>query len=189
MGRACAGEEVRMLRARLGEGFHVAGARQGLCARLRNQQGLQPHALLDLEGEEFVGRLLGGECAGRAGAGAGQGFKDAPIIAELLGDARLHQERGLERRAGIVELQGGDLRPQRRTGLDFLPVAQTVGKWVPVVDTPEHGQAVYWPMADGAIYRVNITAQGQLLPDEVNEAAAEAVATWGTSRNPEGAPQ
>ncbi len=82
-----------------------------------------------------------------------------------------------------------DLRPQRRTGLDFLPVAQTVGKWVPVVDTPEHGQAVYWPMADGAIYRVNITAQGQLLPDEVNEAAAEAVATWGTSRNPEGAPQ
>ncbi|HRK64458.1 MAG TPA: hypothetical protein PLN53_08685 [Terricaulis sp.] len=82
-----------------------------------------------------------------------------------------------------------DLRPQRRTGLDFLPVAQTVGKWVPVVDTPEHGQAVYWPMADGAIYRVNITSQGQLLPDEVNEAAAEAVATWGTTRNPEGAPQ
>lgn len=82
-----------------------------------------------------------------------------------------------------------DLRPQRRTGLDFLPVAQAVGKWVPVVDTPEHGQAVYWPMADGAIYRVNITSQGQLLPDEVNEAAAEAVATWGTTRNPEGAPQ
>jgi hypothetical protein len=82
-----------------------------------------------------------------------------------------------------------DLRPQRRTGLDFLPVAQTVGKWVPLVDTPEHGQAVYWPMADGAIYRVNITAQGQLLPDEVNEAAAEAVAQWGTTRRPEGAPQ
>jgi len=77
-----------------------------------------------------------------------------------------------------------DLRPVRRTGLDFLPVVETVGKWVPLVDTPEHGQAVYWPMADGAIYRVNITAQGQLLPDEVNEAAAEAVATWGATRRP-----
>jgi len=77
-----------------------------------------------------------------------------------------------------------DLRAERRTGLDFLPVAQTVGKWVPLIDTPEHGQAVYWPMADGAIYRVSITAQGQLLPDEANEAANEAVATWGTSRQP-----
>jgi hypothetical protein len=77
-----------------------------------------------------------------------------------------------------------DLRPQRRTGIDFLPVVKTVGQWVPLVDTPEHGQAVYWPMADDAIYRVNITAQGQLLPDEVNEAAAEAVAEWGTTRRP-----
>lgn len=78
-----------------------------------------------------------------------------------------------------------DLQPERRTGLDFLPIAQVVGKVVPLVDTPEHGQAVYWPMADGAIYRVNITAQGQLLPDEVNEAAAEAVATWGATRRPD----
>ncbi|MCR6643398.1 MAG: hypothetical protein NVV62_02090 [Terricaulis sp.] len=78
-----------------------------------------------------------------------------------------------------------DLQPERRTGLDFLPIAQAVGKVVPLVDTPEHGQAVYWPMADGAIYRVNITAQGQLLPDEVNEAAAEAVATWGATRRPD----
>ena len=80
-----------------------------------------------------------------------------------------------------------DLRPERRTGLDFLPIVKAVGDTVPLVDTPEHGQAVYWPMADGAIYRVNITAQGQLLPDEVNEAAAEAVAQWGTTRRP--APQ
>ncbi|MBL8543991.1 MAG: hypothetical protein JNJ63_09280 [Hyphomonadaceae bacterium] len=75
-----------------------------------------------------------------------------------------------------------DLRPARRTGLDFLPAAQAVGQYVPLVDTPEHGQAVYWPMADGAEYRIDITAQGQLLPDEVNEAAAEAVARWGTTR-------
>jgi hypothetical protein len=74
------------------------------------------------------------------------------------------------------------LLPERRTGIDFLPVVRTVSEYVPVVDVPEHGQAVYWPMADRAIYRVDITAQGQLLPDEANEAAAEAVATWGTNR-------
>lgn len=81
------------------------------------------------------------------------------------------------------------LLPERSTGLDFMPIADTVGKFAPLVDTPEHGQAVYWPMADGAIYRVDITAQGQLLPDEVNEAAAEAVAQWGASRQPEAASQ
>lgn len=81
-----------------------------------------------------------------------------------------------------------DLRPQRRTGVDFLPIVRSVGDRVPIVDTPEHGQAVYWPMADGAAYRIDITAQGQLLPDEVNEAAAEAVARWGTSNAPSPAP-
>lgn len=75
-----------------------------------------------------------------------------------------------------------DLRPARRTGIDFLPVVRGVAQYVPVVDTPEHGQAIYWPMADGARYRIDITAQGQLLPDEINEAAAEAVAEWGTTR-------
>ena len=58
-----------------------------------------------------------------------------------------------------------------------------MGKYAPLVDTPEHGQAIYWPMADDAQYRIDITAQGQLLPDEINEAAAEAVAQWGTSRD------
>lgn len=75
-----------------------------------------------------------------------------------------------------------DLRPVRRTGVDFLPVVREVSKYTPIVDTPEHGQAVYWPMADGAQYRIDITAQGQLLPDEINEQAAEAVAQWGTTR-------
>lgn len=81
-----------------------------------------------------------------------------------------------------------DLRPVRRTGVDFLPIVQATGDNLPLVDTPEHGQAVYWPMADGAAYRIDITAQGQLLPDEVNEAAAEAVATWGTTRVERSAP-
>lgn len=81
-----------------------------------------------------------------------------------------------------------DLRPTRRTGVDFLPIVRTVGDKVPLVDVPEHGQAVYWPMADGAAYRIDITAQGQLLPDETNEAAAEAVAAWGTTRVEQRAP-
>jgi hypothetical protein len=73
-------------------------------------------------------------------------------------------------------------REDRSTGIDFLPIVTAVQDKIPLVDVPEHGQAVYWPMADGAAYRIDITAQGQLLPDEVNEAAAEAVAAWGTTR-------
>lgn len=76
-----------------------------------------------------------------------------------------------------------DLRPaNRQTGVDFLPIVSALQDKIPIVDVPEHGQAVYWPMADGAAYRIDITAQGQLLPDETNEAAAEAVARWGATR-------
>ncbi len=78
-------------------------------------------------------------------------------------------------------------REDRSTGIDFLPIVSAVQDKLPLVDVPEHGQAVYWPMADGAAYRIDITAQGQLLPDEVNEAAAEAVASWGTTRVERGA--
>jgi hypothetical protein len=72
--------------------------------------------------------------------------------------------------------------PTRQTGVDFLPIVSAVQDKIPLVDVPEHGQAVYWPMADGAAYRIDITAQGQLLPDETNEAAANAVAQWGSTR-------
>lgn len=82
-----------------------------------------------------------------------------------------------------------DLRPARRTGIDFLPVVETVSKYVPVVDTPEHGQAIYWPMADGARYRIDITSQGQLIPDEANREAQEAVATWGATRTERTTPE
>lgn len=76
-----------------------------------------------------------------------------------------------------------NLRAENRsTGVDFLPIVTAFKDRIPLVDVPEHGQAVYWPMADGAAYRIDITAQGQLLPDEVNEAAAEAVARWGATR-------
>jgi hypothetical protein len=114
--------------------------------------------------------------------------------ATVLGlDAQYRLDRFDSRYRDIVTAQTTppsvyDLRPVRRTGVDFLPIVQATGDNLPLVDTPEHGQAVYWPMADGAAYRIDITAQGQLLPDEVNEAAAEAVATWGTTRVEQSAP-
>lgn len=77
------------------------------------------------------------------------------------------------------------LRPARSSGIDLLPVARTVAEYVPLVDIPEYGQAVFWPMADGARYRVDITAQGQMLPDELNEQAENATAQWGTNRPPQ----
>lgn len=71
-----------------------------------------------------------------------------------------------------------DLRPQPNTGIDFLPAAQSVSHFLPLVDIPEYGQGVYMPMADGARYQVTILATGGLLPRPDNEAAAEAVANW-----------
>lgn len=70
------------------------------------------------------------------------------------------------------------LLPERRTGIDFLPVARSVTKYVQVVDIPEYGQGVYMPMADGARYQVTILSSGGLLPRPANESAAEAVANW-----------
>ncbi|MBS0386549.1 MAG: hypothetical protein JSS00_14500 [Proteobacteria bacterium] len=70
------------------------------------------------------------------------------------------------------------LLPERRTGLDFLPVARSVTQYLPLVDIPQYGQGVYMPMADGAQYQVTILSSGALLPRPSNEAAAEAVAGW-----------
>ena len=47
-----------MLSARLRQSLHLAGALKRFGARLRDQQRLQAHRLLGLEGEDFVGRLL-----------------------------------------------------------------------------------------------------------------------------------
>ncbi len=72
-----------------------------------------------------------------------------------------------------------DLKPERSTGIDFLPVAQTLAEYVPLVDIPSYGEGVYMPMADGARYKVTILSSGGLLPRSDNEAAAEAIAGWG----------
>jgi hypothetical protein len=70
------------------------------------------------------------------------------------------------------------LLPERRTGVDFLPVAKSVSHYAPLVDIPDYGQGVYMPMADGAKYQVTILSSGGLLPRPENEQAAEAVAGW-----------
>ena len=70
------------------------------------------------------------------------------------------------------------LLPERRTGIDFLPVAQSVTKYLPLVDSPRYGGASHgpWPMAPSI--EVTILSSGALLPRPSNEAAAEAVAGW-----------
>lgn len=104
--------------------------------------------------------------------------------ANVLGlDAQYRLDRFSGRYADTVEEQTlsrsvNSLLPERRTGLDFLPVARTVSKYLAVVDIPQYGQGVYMPMADGARYKVTILSSGGLLPRPDNEAAAEAVASW-----------
>jgi len=71
-----------------------------------------------------------------------------------------------------------DMRPERRTGIDFLNTAETVAEYLPLVDIPDYGQGVYMPMADGARYQVSILSTGGLLPRTDNEEAARAVAGW-----------
>lgn len=83
----------------------------------------------------------------------------------------IDQERSAER---TVE----DLRPARRTGVDFLPIARKLSQYAPLVDIPAYGEGVYMPMADGARYKVTILSSGGLLPRTDNDKAAEAIANW-----------
>jgi hypothetical protein len=74
-----------------------------------------------------------------------------------------------------------DLRPVRRTGVDFLPTAQFVSRYAPLIDVssgPVAGEAAFWPMADGAQYKVCLTAQGDLRVEAENAAAVDAVNEW-----------
>jgi hypothetical protein len=58
-----------------------------------------------------------------------------------------------------------DLRPARRTGIDFLPAAEALQKFLPfahIQDGPPQGKAVYQPLANGAKYFVYLSALGDL---------------------------
>ncbi|HWA00748.1 MAG TPA: hypothetical protein VG841_10590 [Caulobacterales bacterium] len=78
-----------------------------------------------------------------------------------------------------------DLRPSHNTGVDFLPVAEFVSKYLPLVDIsqgPQPGEAIFWPIADRARYKIEITAQGDLRASPENDAAVDAVNQWGAAR-------
>lgn len=61
-------------------------------------------------------------------------------------------------------------------GVDLWKLARDGGDWLPGVDAA-YGSAVYLPMADGARYRVTLSAKGLVVrPD--NKDAAAAVSTW-----------
>lgn len=61
-------------------------------------------------------------------------------------------------------------------GLDLWRLAREGGDWLPGVDAA-YGSAVYLPMADGARYRITMSARG-LVVRPYNDKAASAVSTW-----------
>jgi len=78
-----------------------------------------------------------------------------------------------------------DLRPTRRTGLDFYPAARAVSERLPLFEVSagtQPGEAIYWPIADGARYQIYLTAQGDLRADPEGDAAVDAINEWGTTR-------
>lgn len=82
-----------------------------------------------------------------------------------------------------------DLRPVPSTGIDFLPLAETVSKYAPILEAgPTAGEAAYWPIANDARYYVYLTAQGDLRVETANNAAVDAVNEW-MARGPNPRPQ
>lgn len=61
-------------------------------------------------------------------------------------------------------------------GIDLWRLARKGGDWVPGIDAA-YGAAVYLPMADGARYRVTLSARG-LVARPYNDQAASAISTW-----------
>lgn len=61
-------------------------------------------------------------------------------------------------------------------GLDVWSLARDGGDWLPGVDAA-YGSAVFLPMADGARYRITLSARG-LVARAYNDHAASAVSTW-----------
>lgn len=72
-----------------------------------------------------------------------------------------------------------DLRPARRTGLDFMPFAQFLSQYAPILEAgPTAGEAAYWPMAHNARFNIYLTAQGDLRVEAANPEAVDAVSEW-----------
>lgn len=74
-----------------------------------------------------------------------------------------------------------DLRPLRRTGLDFMPFAQFLSDYAPILEIqagPTAGAAAFYPMANGARYNIYLTMQGDLRVEPANAEAVDAVSDW-----------
>lgn len=61
-------------------------------------------------------------------------------------------------------------------GIDLWDVAREHPKWLPFVRAL-YGSSTYMPMADGAAFRVSVTATG-LVAEALNDAAHKAVGNW-----------
>ncbi|PCJ17771.1 MAG: hypothetical protein COB04_08330 [Gammaproteobacteria bacterium] len=61
-------------------------------------------------------------------------------------------------------------------GFDLWDAARTNAFWLPWVDA-SYGSATFVPMADGAIYAVNLTATG-FIARPLNPSAEKAITTW-----------
>jgi hypothetical protein len=101
-------------------------------------------------------------------------------FAELLGfNAAYRLERISGRYGGIEDEQRQprsvySLNPPEH--LDLWSLAHRYRSWVPWVDAL-YGSATYLPMADGALYQINVSQSG-LIARPLNQAAREAVGNW-----------
>jgi hypothetical protein len=101
-------------------------------------------------------------------------------IADLLGfNTAYRLERISGRYSGIEDEQHlprsvYSLNPPER--VDLWTLAHDYRSWVPWVDAL-YGSATYLPMADGALYQVNVSQSG-LIARPLNQAAREAVGSW-----------
>jgi hypothetical protein len=101
-------------------------------------------------------------------------------IAEMLGfNAAYRLERISGRYSGIEDERRlprsvYSLNPPER--VDLWTLAHRYRSWVPWVDAL-YGSATYLPMADGALYQINVSQSG-LIARPLNQAAREAVGSW-----------
>src|ERR1700691_46090 len=101
-------------------------------------------------------------------------------IADLLGfNAAYRLERISGRYASIEDEQRQprsvySLNPPER--VDLWSLVRSYRSWVPWVDAL-YGSATYLPMADGALYQINVS-QSRLIARPLNQAAREAVGNW-----------
>jgi len=99
---------------------------------------------------------------------------------QLLGNEPIYRLDRLSGRYRDVEMARTQLPSvhalSQNPGLDLWALARDGGDWLPGVDAA-YGSAVFLPMADGAGFRVSLSARG-LIARPYNQYAASAISTW-----------